>query len=257
MLVGNDGPTVLAKVKSGEADLGEITYPVAFAAQQKGAVDLRFVADGTAAKPKSNVLMTVPTSPVKSVSDLPGKRIAITSRNSTSEILTRAVIRDHGFDDSKVTWLQIPLPNMAAALRDNQVDAAYQPEPYATKAGRTVGATAFIDVAAQGASTEDFPVLGYSALREWTEKYPHTMAAFQLAMLKATRDVNASRANWEPLVVEHAKVEPDIASLMNPPHFTSTLDSDRLQRVPRKMHELGILPTEVDAASMIVKQVSL
>ncbi|WP_410643612.1 ABC transporter substrate-binding protein [Amycolatopsis sp. lyj-346] len=255
-VVGNDGPTVLAKVKSGDADLGGITYPVAFVAQQSGAVDLRFVADGTAASPKSNQLFTVPNSPVKAVTDLPGKRIAITSKNSTSDILTRAVMRDHGLDYSKVTWVFLPLPNMAAALRDGQADAAYQPEPFAQKTARTVGATAFIDVAHPSTSTEDFPVLGYSAQREWTEKYPNTMAAFQRAMLKATRDVNASRATWEPLVVKYAKVEPEDASLMVAPRFTSTLDARRLQRVPRLMQQLGVIPTEVDAASMIVKQVS-
>jgi NitT/TauT family transport system substrate-binding protein len=257
---GLDVKTVLAenpaasrdKALSGDADLAELTYPTFFLAV-KGGAELRLVADGTAAKPKSNVLITVPTSPVKSINDLPGKRIAITSKNSTTQLLTQAVMKDHGLDYSKVTWVQLPLPNMAAAL-PRDVDAAYQPEPYASAAARTVGATAFIDVAAPGTSTEDFPVLGYVAKKQWTEANPKTMAAFQRAMLRASRDAEADRSKWESLVIENTKANETDVKLMTPPRFTSIADPRRLQRVPKLMTDLGVIPTEVDAASVIVKQ---
>ncbi|WP_372663507.1 ABC transporter substrate-binding protein [Amycolatopsis kentuckyensis] len=245
----------LQKLVSGEADLAELTYPTFFVAAKKGE-DIRLVADGTAATPKSNVLVTVPTSPVKSVNDLPGKRIAITSKNSTSELLTRSVMKDHGLDPSTVKWVYLPLPNMAQALKDNQVDAAYQPEPFASAAARTVGATPFIDVAGPSSSTQDFPILGYDAKREWTEKYPNTMAAFQRAMLKATRDANAARSNWEPLVIKNAKAEDQDVKLMTPPGFRSTLDARRIRRVVDLMSQLGVITGDLNVDGLIVKQVS-
>lgn len=243
------------KVLSGEADLAELTYPTFFVAV-KGGAELRLVADGTAASPQSNVLMTVPNSPVKSVNDLKGKRIAITSKNSTSELLTRSVMRDYGVDSSTVTWQYMGLPNMAPALQQGQVDAAYQPEPYASVAARTVSAVAFIDVAGQGKSSDDFPILGYVAKTKWTEQNPKAMAAFQRAMLRASRDAAADRTRWEPLVVKYAKVNDGDAKLMTPPRFTSLADARRLQRVPDLMVQLGMMPAGMDVAPLIVKQVS-
>ncbi len=241
------------KAVSGEVDVAEITYPTLFVALQKGA-ELRLVADGTSATPKSNELVTVPRSPVKTINDLPGKRIAITAPGAASQILTQSLMTDHGLDFKEVKWVPVPLPNMPAALQQGQVDAAYLPEPYLTQAARTVQATPIIDVST--GSTQDFPILGYSAKTEWTEKNPNAMAAFQRAMLKATRDANASRANWEPLVVEYAKVPDDIAKLMTPPGFKSTADELRLQRVPDLLAQLGIIPRGLKAANFIVKQVS-
>jgi len=243
------------KAISGEADLSELTYPTFFLAV-KGGAELRLVADGTAARPKSNVLITVPNSPVKSVNDLPGKRIGITSNSSTSQLLTQEVMTAHGLDYKKVNWVQLGLRDMAAALKNNQIDAAYQPEPYATAAARTVGASAFIDVAGRGTSTEDFPVLGYVATRKWTEENPKTMAAFQRAMLKASLDAEANRARWEPLVVKYATVDEGDVKLMTPPRFSSIADSSRIQRVPKLMSDHGVIPAEIDVANVIVKQLT-
>jgi NitT/TauT family transport system substrate-binding protein len=241
------------KMISGEVDLGEITYPTLFVAQHRGA-DLRLVCDGTFASPKSNELVTVPGSPVKSIDDLPGKRVAITAVNAASQILTKSVMRDHVVDFRNVNWVLVPLPNMAAALQDKQVDAAYLPEPFLTKAARLVHATPIVDVAS--GSTQDFPILGYAATNEWTQKHPVAMAAFQRAMLNATREANRARATWEPLVVKYAKVEEGDAMLMTQPGFASTLDARRIQRWPDLLVQLGVIPTGVNAAEMIVKQVS-
>jgi len=241
------------KVVSGEADLAELTYPTFFLAVN-GGEELQIVADGTAASPNSNQLITVPTSPVKTVNDLAGKRIAITSSNSTSELLTRSVMKDHGVDASKVHWVPLSLPNMAAALAQNQVDAAYQPEPYIHAAARTAGAIPVIDVAGPNTSTPDFPVLGYVAKKTWTEQYPKAMAAFQRAMLKASRDAQADRSKWEPLVIENTKaVEADVM-LMTPPSFGSIADPRRIQRVPDLMAQFGALPGHIDVSKLIVKQ---
>lgn len=251
-LVAENGFVAQTKVISGEADLGLTTLTLLFVAQQSGAANLRLVADGTSASPKSNALITVPQSPVKSVNDLAGKRIAYTSKNAASDILTRSLMADHGVDYSHVQWSQVPMPNMAAALADRQVDAAYVAEPFLTQAAKKVGATPIIDVAS--GSSVNFPITGWGAKAEWTQQYPHTMAAFQRAMFKATRAAVADRAKIEPLVEKYAKVDADTAKLMTLPGFGSTLDATRIQRVPDRLWQLGVIPSTVDAASMIVKQ---
>jgi NitT/TauT family transport system substrate-binding protein len=249
--VGASGQDALNRMASGQADLAMSTYTLFFLAKSTQTVDVKLVADGTSASPRSNQVVTVPNSPVKTVTDLVGKRIAISSKNAASDILTRSVMRDHAVDFAKVQWVPMPLPEMGAALAQGKVDAAYQPEPFLTQAAKTAGTYPVVDAAS--GSTQSFPLTGYGATGKWVQDHPKTMAAFQRAMLKATRD-SVDRARIEPLVVRNAGVDGDIASLMVMPTFGSRLDARRIQRVPDLLQQLDIIQTRIDAASMIVPQ---
>lgn len=246
------GQESLTRMTNGQDDLALSTYTLFFLAKNNGS-DVKLVSDATSASPRSNELVTVPNSPVKSVKDLNGKRIAISSKNAASDVLTRSVMRDHGVEFDKVQWVPMPLPEMGAALAQGRVDAAYQPEPFLTQAAKTAGAFPVIDAAS--GSTQAFPLTGFGANGKWVQDHPKTMLAFQRAMLNATRAA-VDRGRIEPLVVRNAHVDQDIASLMVMPAFGSTLDARRIQRVPDLLQQLGVVQTKLDASSMITPQAS-
>jgi NitT/TauT family transport system substrate-binding protein len=242
----------LTKVQSGEVDVGLSTYPAIFLVLARDVANVRLVADGTWASAKSNQIVTVPSSGIKDVHDLAGKRIAVSSITQASGVLTKSVMADHGVDFSKVQWQQLPFPNMAAALKAGEVDAAYLPEPFQTQAAASVGAVPVIDAAT--GSAEGFPLTGYAALSTWVQENPKTMAAFQRAMFKATRFAVDHRDDVERAVVKHAKVDEGTAKMMTLPAFGSKLDARRIQRVPDLLKPLGVIDRQIDAASVIVPQ---
>ena len=248
--VGASGQETLTRMTNGQDDLALSTYTLFFLAKNTG-TDVKLVSDGTSASPRSNEIVTVPNSPVKTVSDLGGKRIAISSKNAASDVLTRSVMRDHGVETDKVQWVPMPLPEMGLALAQGRVDAAYQPEPFLTQAAKTAGAYPVVDAAS--GSTQAFPLTGYGATAKWVQDHPKTVRAFQRAMLNATRAA-VDRARVEPLVVRNARVDQDIASLMVMPAFGSTLDARRIQRVPDLLQQLGVIQTKIDASSMLAPQ---
>jgi len=145
-VIAASGQASLTKSISGEADIAFSTYPPFFTAKSTGAADMQLVADATSVNPKSNAIVTVPNSPVKTIFDLADKKIAITAKNTASDLLTRSVMQDHGVNFGKVKWVLIPLPNIAAALQQGEADAAYLPEPYITQAAKTAGAIPVIDI---------------------------------------------------------------------------------------------------------------
>ncbi|WP_410613810.1 ABC transporter substrate-binding protein [Amycolatopsis sp. lyj-109] len=253
-VVAKSGQESMTKAISGEVDIALSTYTPFFVAKSTGTADIQLVADGTSVNAKSNAIVTVPNSPVKTVNDLYGKRIAITAKNTASDILTKSVMKDHGVDYSKVNWVPMPLPNMAAALKDNQVDAAYMPEPQLSQAAKLVGATPVIDV--NTGATQDFPLTGYGSTTKWVQANPKTLAAFQRAMKKATSDVINDRSKAEPLLVKYAHIDEDTAKLLTLPGYGSTLDARRLQRVPDLLLQMGVITSKVDAAPMIAPQVT-
>ncbi|MEV6875952.1 ABC transporter substrate-binding protein [Amycolatopsis sp. NPDC051128] len=251
--VGASGQETLTRMAGGQDDLALSTYTLFFLAKSSGSADVKLVADATSASPRSNEVVTVPNSPVKTVEDLNGKRIAISSKNAASDVLTQSVMRDHGVGTDKVQWVPMPLPEMGTALAQGRVDAAYQPEPFLTQSAKTAGAYPVIDAAS--GSTQAFPLTGYGATAKWVKEHPKTLRAFQRAMLNATRAA-VDRARVEPLVVRNARVDQDIASLMVMPTFGSTLDARRIQRVPDLLQQLGVIQAKLDASSMIAPQAS-
>ena len=252
-VIAASGQASLTKSISGEADIAFSTYPPFFTAKSSGAADMQLVADATSVNPKSNAIVTVPNSPVKTIFDLADKKIAITAKNTASDLLTRSVMQDHGVNFGKVKWVLIPLPNIAAALQQGEADAAYLPEPYITQAAKTAGAIPVIDI--NSGATQDFPLTGYGATRKWVRDNPKTLAAFQRAMQRATHDALNDRAKVEPLLVRFAKIDEDTAKLLTLPGYGSTLDSRRLQRVPDLLLQLGAIPRAIDVNSMIGPQV--
>lgn len=252
-VIAASGQASLTKAISGEADIAFSTYPPFFTAKSTGAADMQLVADATSVNPKSNAIVTVPNSPVKTIFDLADKKIAITAKNTASDLLTRSVMQDHGVDFGKVKWVLIPLPNIAAALQQGEADAAYLPEPYITQAAKTAGAIPVIDI--NSGATQDFPLTGYGATKKWVRDNPKTLAAFQRAMQRATHDAVNDRAKVEPLLVRFAKIDEDTAKLLTLPGYGSTLDSRRLQRVPDLLLQLGAIPNPIDVNSMIGPQV--
>lgn len=243
----------LTKIESGEVDVGLSTYTAIISAQAKGVFDLKLVTDVSWASAGSNAIVTVPGSGVTNVHDLAGKRIAVSDVNQASGVLTKSVMVDNHVDFSHVQWMTLPLPNMAQALKDHQVDAAYQPEPFKTQASKLAGAVPVID--AGSGSTKNFPLTGFAALAKWAQENPKTMAAFQRAMDKATRYAVNHREAVESAVVKHTTVTADIASLMTLPGMGSRLEALRIQRVPDLLEQLHVIDKPIDVATMIVPQV--
>ncbi|WP_410586442.1 ABC transporter substrate-binding protein [Amycolatopsis sp. lyj-23] len=246
------GQAALTKVVSGEVDIAISSYFPFFLAKSTGSADIQLVADATSVSPKSVAIVAAPNSPVKTVNDLQGKRIAMTARNTASDLLAKSLMKDHGVEIDKVNWVQSAFPNTTAALGSGQVDAALLPEPFLSQAAKTIGAIPVIDV--NTGATQDFPLSGYGAITKWVQANPKTLAAFQRALQKATSDTNSDRSKIEPLLVKYAKIDGDTAKLLGLPSFSAKLDARRLQRVPDLMLQMGAITSKVDAAAMIAPQ---
>jgi NitT/TauT family transport system substrate-binding protein len=68
--------------------------------------------------------------PIHSVSDLPGKTIAIPSRFSDERLLVWKVLHKYNIPDSAVNLVEMPPAEVASALEVNAVDAFVMGEPY-------------------------------------------------------------------------------------------------------------------------------
>ncbi|RZS41069.1 NitT/TauT family transport system substrate-binding protein [Herbihabitans rhizosphaerae] len=244
------GGASVTKLTSGEVDIAYSSYTPFYVAKAKGVLDLKFVADASSAGPKSTVVVALPTSSVRTPADLAGKRVAVTARNTISDLLTMATLKIQDVPYQTIKWVEIPFPQTAAKLASREVDAAFLTEPWITHAAKTTGAVPVIDVAT--GPTANFPTAGYASTGKFTSENPKTVAAFQRAMKRAT-DESRDRSVVEPLLVEFAGVDHDIAKLATLLDFQSAMDATRMQRVPDLLLEFKVIDKKIDVAPLLVK----
>jgi NitT/TauT family transport system substrate-binding protein len=256
---GASGGESTNKLISGEVEIAYSSYTPFFLAESRnaaqGAGGVKIIADASSAGPNSCVVVALPASPVKSVRDLENKRVAITAPNTISDLLVMATMKENGLDYKSVQWVQTPFPQTADRLMAGEVDAAFATEPFIKDTERRAGAVQIVDVAA--GPTADLPTAGWASTGDFVKENPKTIAAFQRAMQRGTELALSDRALVEPMLVEFSGVDEETAKNATLLDFQSKLDAERIQRVPDLMREFEVIPTELDAASMIVPTAAL
>jgi len=101
ILGSGGGGTTVRNILASSTPYGEVAVSAALAAQAQG-LDLVIVNVGTRSVAEAS-MVTMPDSGIKSVEDLVGKKVAITSPRSVSEMLFLLVLRAKGVDASKIT----------------------------------------------------------------------------------------------------------------------------------------------------------
>lgn len=111
---------------SGDLPATFILAPMAMALRQQG-VKLKIVylghRDGTA-------LMVHKDSDIRNFKDLKGKRIAVPNRFSNQRLIIFKALKDNGMTLKDVQLLEMPPPDMPAALYSKSIDAVTSGEPF-------------------------------------------------------------------------------------------------------------------------------
>lgn len=94
------GGTTVRNLLASDTPYGDVAIAAALAAQRQG-LDVIIVNTGTRSVAEAS-LVTMPDSPIKSLKDLEGKKVAITSPKGVSEMLLLMALKEQGVDASKV-----------------------------------------------------------------------------------------------------------------------------------------------------------
>lgn len=100
ILGSGGGGTTVRNILASDTPYGEVAVSAALAAKAQG-LDVIIVNTGTRSVAEAS-MVTMPDSPIKGVEDLVGKKVAITSPKSVSEMLFLMVLREKGIDQGKV-----------------------------------------------------------------------------------------------------------------------------------------------------------
>lgn len=251
VVTAKSGGESVSKLTSKDVDIAYASYTPFFVAKSKNVADIKLVSDASSAGPGSTMVVALPSSSVHSIQDMKGKRVAVTARNTISDLLVMSTLKTNGVDWTTIQWVETPFPATGDALAKNQVDAAFLTEPFLTQVQKQYGAVPVFDTAV--GPTANMPTAGFGANGDFVKNNPKTVAAWQKVMERATNEAKADRSKVEKLLEEFAKIDTATAKLSTLLQFSSSLDATRIQRVPDLMLEFNVIKEKIDVSQMIAK----
>ena len=164
-------------------------------------------------------------SEIQSPADLEGKTVAVLALHGLHQIATWQSILNAGGDPEAVKWVEMPFPDMAAAVDSGDVDAAVTSEPFlglALASGKREIASPFVDVA------PGFVSGLYLAAVDRVETEPELYEAFSRALQKSYEYSQEHSDEIRAELGNFTEIEAGLASKMILTDFTWGLTYDDL-----------------------------
>jgi NitT/TauT family transport system substrate-binding protein len=128
VLTSEGGGTTMRNLLAGDLPYGEVGPPAVLAAVREG-IDVVIV-DANSVQLADNLWVTLPNSPIRSIKDLQGKKVSVTSAKSVSKALLEISLEAAGVPlDSVQIVAAGAIPAGLAALEAGGVSAAFINEP--------------------------------------------------------------------------------------------------------------------------------
>ncbi len=241
--------TVIAGQLAGKYDFTVGAYPGYILADALRHARLRILAPSSTMAPLGQQLMVPSGSPIHNVAQLRGARIGVNALHNIGVLLVSSALSDNGVPPGDVTFVAIPFPKMAAALKSGQVDAAWLIEPFITDAEESAGATTLADLD-QGV-TQGLPISGYSVTQSWLDKYPKTASAVRRVLRQAQVIANNDLGAVQNSMETYAGLPRHTVQISSLPDYPLQTNANLLQRVANLMEQFGMTTQEFDVSQII------
>lgn len=246
------GGTTVRNILASATPYGEVALPAALAAAAQGGLDLIIVNVGTRTVAESS-LVTMPNSDIKTINDLIGKKVAITSPKSSSEMIFLMELKAKGIDPSQITRVAAGgYPPALTMLEQGAVSAAGLIEPLSIirkDRYRTV-------LAAKDVLPPMTTSVGITT-REFAKSNPDKLRAIIAGRRAAVEAIYANPEETAAILQKSWNFDPAVAKIavenMIGPKMWSLGDFDRaeLERTVEGLRLIGEVKGDIDWSKLI------
>lgn len=223
------GAPIINGVTSGDLQFGWSNVISLYQAHVEG-FDFKLIAAGATnvkAKNESHAVLVGKNSPIKTARDLEGKTVAVNTLNNIVHLMAMAWIDKNGGSSTKVKFVEVPFPQMEAALSAGKIDAVSIHEPFATAALQK----GEVRLLAQpwGDVLPKFMIASWFASEKWLAKNRQTAQAFVRAISRGVDALHADPEAGRAAMIKWAGLNPDLAGKIGLPIFEKNLSEKDLQ----------------------------
>ncbi|HEX4816015.1 MAG TPA: ABC transporter substrate-binding protein [Nonomuraea sp.] len=244
------GGTALPMLENRSIQFSIMNYPAMVLYEAHKPNQVKIAADAYQAAPNTFKLMVPKDSPIRSVTDLRGKRVGVATLKSISTLTTEAALKVAGLTARDVAFAETPLPAMIVALENGHLGAAWMTEPFITAYQSQHGGRALYDVM-QG-QTEDLPIAGWATSTAYARSNPAQVAAFQRAVMRAQLDVARDEQLVRSILPTYTKIDGRTAGVITLGVFPTDLHPNRIQKITDLMQEYGYINSSIDVRRFLL-----
>jgi len=242
------GPVTAQAVAANAIDIGVANVATIASARTRG-VPLKFIAPAAIAseKTQTDLIMVAKDSPVQKAADLNGKTIGINGLRDLQQICAMAWVDKHGGDAKSVKFIEVPFPQMGAALDAKRVDAALPVEPFASA---DKGVARSLGSVLDGVGSR-YMIVGWIATDSWLATHADAAQRFAGAIAKAAAWANTHEKESAAILVANSKLDPAIANTMARAVYGTQLEPALLQPVIDAAVKYGIIPQPIPVGDLM------
>lgn len=237
-------------VVSGQCQFGFANVISLLLGHAKG-LQFQLVAAGdfSTGKPEDFGAIIVPEgSAVKAMKDLEGKTLSVNQINNIVGVAVRAAMRKAGGDPDKIKLIEVPFPEMPAALGQKRVDAACVVEPFLTVA-RSQGATVLDWNFAEMAPT--LMIAAYFTTRDYAQGHADVVQRFTAAMNKSLSYASEHPDEARAVLLTYTKIDKAVTEKLNLPLWRPQIDRESINLLADLMVQDKLVPSKPDVDALL------
>ncbi|MFI6070332.1 ABC transporter substrate-binding protein [Actinoplanes sp. NPDC051343] len=243
------GSLIVAAVVSGSQHIGFSNNTTLLIGASRG-LPLRIVAAGNQAAAGDYAAIFVrPDRKIASAKDLAGRTIAVNNLNNVGPLTINAALQASGADITRVKFVEVPFPEMGAALAQGRVDAAWAVEPFASAIKASGGAKVLLRPYPLVAP--HFPVASYFTSQSFAASDPDVVDRFRQAMNESLTYAQNHPDEVRRILPTYLSLKPEVAARVVLPEWSTDVGAPLLRRTADLAKEYGYLSTEPDVTRLI------
>jgi NitT/TauT family transport system substrate-binding protein len=243
------GSLIVAAVVSGSQHIGFSNNTTLLIGASRG-LPLRIVAAGNQAAAGDYAAIFVrPDSKIASAKDLAGRTIAVNNLNNVGPLTINAALQASGADITRVKFVEVPFPEMGAALAQGRVDAVWAVEPFASAIKASGGGKVLLRPYPLVAP--HFPVASYFTSQSFAASDPDVVDRFRQAMNESLTYAQNHPDEVRRILPTYLSLKPEVAARVVLPEWSTDVGAPLLRRTADLAKEYGYLSTQPDVTRLI------
>ncbi len=245
------GNEIITGIVAGDYDFGFVGYIAAGVAVGKRVpicVATASDAAGTSADDDFQVYVARGDSPINGPQDFAGKTLGINALGGVAEVMTKAALDKEGVDSSSVKFIEVPFPEVPAAVAGGRIDAGFTAEPFVTTVLDQGGKVVFAPQSDLGAN---YPNGSYATSQQFYKSNSDVIKRFDSAMTKSLEYARDDPDAVRKIIPTYTKIPPEVASRMRLPVFTTDLDKAAIDEQMGFLKKYGLVGKAPSADHLI------
>jgi NitT/TauT family transport system substrate-binding protein len=245
------GAAIVPAVVSGQYQFG-FSNVISLLLAQKNNLPIKVVSNGVAStgvdKADFGGLVVNGDSPIQTPKDLVGKTVAANTLKNIVDTTVRESVRKAGADPAGVKFVEMPFPDMPAALKGNKVDAIFVVEPFLSAAkaqGGRVIASSYVDAA------KDLVVALYFTSTDLANKNPDLVKRFKEAMAESLAYADAHPDEVRSVLATYTQIKPEQAKALTLPKWPAEINKASVEALADLAVKDGLLTAPPDLAALL------